>query len=404
MAALAPPSPSEDPIMKLVQSKYGWWVHGQNEIALVPPTAVASDGNINPVVSEDLRNRGLFEAPVDDEVYYLTVLTATDCNMGCGYCFQNTGLAPEGSYRQPRLRSARLDESTLQQLLMFTQAQMEAQSKTGLHILLFGGEPLMNPRGCIELLRRSQALGLVGANMISNGYLLKPTLARELEEAGLQRVKITFDGAQNVHDSIRATRAGRPTYSKIIDNIQRCTSETNLEWNIRINISHNNVASIAELVNDLATSLDGSRCTVDFAIVDDVGIGYRNELTQDEDGAYSDEVYELLVDLNITMLSAGFDVAPVPSLSECMYCKDMGSKNGAVVNADGVLYSCWESAGKPGWEVGTLAHGYLNDSELGPKWVACDYDRVGPKQSALDHFFDRVEARVLDWKYANDRL
>lgn len=217
-------------------------------------------------------------------------------------------------------------------------------------------------------------------------------------------MKITFDGAQNVHDSIRATRAGRPTYSKIIDNIQRCTSETNLEWNIRINISHNNVASIAELVNDLATSLDGSRCTVDFAIVDDVGIGYRNELTQDEDGAYSDEVYELLVDLNITMLSAGFDVAPVPSLSECMYCKDMGSKNGAVVNADGVLYSCWESAGKPGWEVGTLAHGYLNDSELGPKWVACDYDRVGPKQSALDHFFDRVEARVLDWKYANDRL
>lgn len=389
--------------MKLVQSKYGWWVHGYQDVALLPEDA-APLGVLTHSARTELEGQGFFDEPPQGDVYFLTVLTATDCNMGCGYCFQNTGLAPAGSYRQPRLKSARLNEQTRTQLKKFIRAQMEAQQRTGLHVLLFGGEPLLNPQACLDVLRDAQELGLVGANMISNAYLLKPALAADLQGAGLDRVKVTFDGAQSVHDSIRATRGGKPTYQKIIHNLAVATEATGLEWDIRINISHDNVATIQELASDLTRQLDGSRCTVDFAIVDDVGIGYSNELSTDIDSGLSAALEDLLVDLNVGMLRAGFSVAPAPDLGSCMYCKDIGALNGAVVNADGTLYSCWESAGKPGWDVGTLEDGYGPAETIASKWVACDYDRVGPSQRIMDAFFDRVESRVLDWQFEQDLL
>ena len=57
-----------------------------------------------------------------------------------------------------------------------------------LSVLLFGGEPLLNPLGSRELLVRAADCGMTSAWMISNGTLMTPRVARQLSDAGLTQV------------------------------------------------------------------------------------------------------------------------------------------------------------------------------------------------------------------------
>ena len=56
--------------------------------------------------------------------YSLTVLTSTACNLGCGYCFQNTGLDPRGGFMPERIDRRRLSSATIDRILDFTAARM----------------------------------------------------------------------------------------------------------------------------------------------------------------------------------------------------------------------------------------------------------------------------------------
>jgi uncharacterized protein len=134
----------------------------------------------------------------------------------------------------------------------------------------------------------------------------------------------------------------------------------------------------------------------------DVGVGYANDLQYSGPSGLNEALAEFLT--GVRMLEHNFTIAGAPSLEHGAYCKTVGGQTGAVVNADGVLYSCWESAGKPGWEVGDVGTGYFDDARLTERWVSCDYDRVGPSQAEMDRFFNRVEAAILDWQFEHDRL
>src|ERR1700735_974847 len=56
---------------------------------------LTADGGLSASAEEHLREQGLFSA-APHRTYALTVLTSTDCNLGCAYCFQNTGQDPVG--------------------------------------------------------------------------------------------------------------------------------------------------------------------------------------------------------------------------------------------------------------------------------------------------------------------
>jgi uncharacterized protein len=76
-----------------------------------------------------------------------------------------------------------------------------------------------------------------------------------------------------------------------------------------------------------------------------------------------------------------------------------------VVNADGALSSCWETAGKPGWEVGSVADGYLPGAQVRDRWIACEdmyqYPEDGRAQAS---FRDAVDAALLDYLDETGRL
>jgi len=394
------PSRIGSPKERIIRGESSWWFLGPGGVARLRAHHLAPDGTLRPDAERYLREQGLFRVR-PARAYALTVLTSTDCNLGCGYCFQNMAQDPSGGNRPPRIAHARLTPATITGILDFTAGQMARAGLEELAVTLFGGEPLLNPRGCLELLTRAADYGLSFASMISNLTLLTPSLAADLAGAGLRWVQVTFDGDREDHDRIRVRRANGGTFDTIVRNLARASEAAPaIRWHLRVNFSHRNHQGISRLIDRLAGTLDTSRCMIYFSRVNDVNVGYRNELPHTAGLAAEFARWKLHA------LDLGFSIArPGPRLP-CPACSYRDGRFGAVVSADGTLSSCWETAGRPDWQVGTVTGGYLPAGQTRDKWVSCvdSWGTTAADDEAARVFRDQADAAVLDALSATGRL
>ncbi len=373
---------------RLIRGESGWWFLGPGGRARLGLDEVTAHRALTVSAERRLRDAGLFTEAAPT-VYALTVLTSTSCNLGCAYCFQNLGQDLAGGHQPPRIAHVRLTSRAIADVLTFTSARMAAAGIDRLALMLFGGEPLLNPAGCTELLARAHDYGLVTASMTSNGTLLTPALARKLAALGLRTVQITFDGDRNDHDQVRVRRNGAATFDAILANMTSVCAETDLRWHVRVNVSERNVAGIPALLERLAAALDPSRCLFAPDLVGDVGIGYRNSVRAGE------ELARLFAIWHEYARRLGFGTVPPTAYPRCQACTYRDGRYGAVVNADGVLYSCWETAGRAGWHVGTVRDGYLDGVDA--RWISCrDLHRRDETAEQFRAFEDARDAAILD--------
>jgi uncharacterized protein len=371
-----------------------YWVRGYQGIYRVPLSAVSADGRLLAGYQEHLSD--LDRAPAgQSSLYHMTVVITTRCNLACGYCFQNTGPAAPHLGRAPsRIPGASLRDDSTAAILEFCRRQMAERKAERLDLMLFGGEPTLQLDQCLRLLNGAQRMGLANAAMVSNGTRLGPDAATALEQAGLRSVQVTLDGDASVHDSLRTTIGGRGTFFTILRNLgQAAARTTTLRWLLRVNLTGRSIATADALVARLAQRLDPQRFNISFSLVNDSGPGFADTL------APSPALARQVGGLYVRALEAGFGVG-LPILSKCAACGEFSGATGSVVNADGTLYSCWESVGKQGYEVGTITAGYAPAEVIRPRWVSCGYEATnGPDSAATRTYRDAVDATILDWLY-----
>jgi uncharacterized protein len=380
---------------RLLRGEFGWWFLGNATTTLLGPNAVGPDGTVGSDADAFLRRAGAF-APRVISAFTLTVLTDTACNLGCGYCFQNQALDAETLRPTARIPRRRLDAGTVGRIVTFARERMASSHLDNLDLVLFGGEPLLNAGACLDLLVGCGELGLRHAALITSGVLLSRRLAVDLYGAGLREVQVTFDGARADHDQIRTKLSGAGTFDTIVANIREASEAVEFAWHLRVNVSHRNADRMGELVEQLAATIDPVRCRISFAWIGDTGLGYGNTL------AYSGELRDRFVSWSIGAIGAGFGVAVPGMYRACTTCAEPGGRFGGVVNADGVLYSCWQSAGKAGFEVGTVDAGYADDP--GARWVPCGYEFRREDSAGERRFRDEIDVRILDFLHHAGRL
>lgn len=375
-----------------------YWVRGYQGVYRVPLAAVTADGRLLANYAEHLANAD--RTPADHSSWYhMTVVITTRCNLTCSYCFQNTGAATSNPRGIPaRIPAAVLDDDSSASILEFCRRQMADRGAERLDLMLFGGEPTLRLDQCLRILDGARPLGLANAAMISNGTRLGPDAAVALERAGLQSIQVTLDGDAPVHDSIRTTIGGAGTFFQILNNLERSASRTTLRWVLRVNLTGQSIRTADALVDRLAERLDPKRFDIAFSLI------------RDSDADFSDApvpspaLARRVSDLYVQALETGFGVN-VPILTKCGACAEFGGATGSVVNADGTLYSCWESIGKQGYEVGTIGDGYAPDEAIRPRWVSCGYEAARANGTAGDDVYrGAVDAAILDWLYAAGRL
>ncbi|CAM5659792.1 GTP 3',8-cyclase [Streptomyces californicus] len=248
--------------LRILEGRSGVWCQGTSGTLLLP-FSHAEDGLLTAEGRAAVARSGIAEERPPRR-YSLTVVTATDCNLGCPYCFQNTAPAEPGRFDPPRIPRAVLDDATIEKIAAFTGPRMRSAGTDRLFVLLFGGEPLLNPAACRALLSRLGRLAPVTASMVSNGVLLTPTAAKSLSALGLRSVQVTLDGPRDLHDGLRTTRAGRGTFERIIANLAAAQETTDLRFTLRINTT----AAVLPRLADLADQLPGRRRRLAAAALD----------------------------------------------------------------------------------------------------------------------------------------
>ncbi len=385
---------------RMLRSEFGWWFLGNGTWTLLRPEHVNAEGNIIERIDKFLIDSGAYaEPPTSSEIFSLTVMTTTNCNLGCGYCYQNTALDPTGGHRTVRIPKTRLNTEGIDRIFRFAQAQVDAAGLKGIHLGLYGGEPLMNPQACLQLLDRGRAnANVTSASMVSNGVLLKPRLAKQLSDAGLRHVQITFDGCRADHDTIRVKRSGAPTFDIIVNNLVAAETVSDLRWNFRVNVSHHNFDRIAELFGDLDGFVDPTQCSIHFAWVGDNGFGYENTLNANKN------VADRFADITIQAIEAGYKLSRPSMARRCQTCSIAGGRYGAVIGPEGTIYSCWQSGGKPDMAVGNVDTGYTVPVSDSSRWVQCAYEYEHSDLQQQKTIQDTHDARVLDHIYRTGRL
>ncbi|MCK4259258.1 MAG: radical SAM protein [Halanaerobiales bacterium] len=174
--------------------------------------------------------------------FSLVVSVCETCNLACIYCYQ----ASDG---QDSLQAA-MSPETEEQLLKFITKIIQDYDQ--LHICWFGGEPLINLNLIKRLTDQIEAAAKlhncqVTYEMISNGYIFTKELAEYFTKYDFNRVQITFDGDQDVHDQYRITKGRKGTFEKILQNISQICEYINVT--IRINVQKNNIQSVKKLLH-----------------------------------------------------------------------------------------------------------------------------------------------------------
>lgn len=384
--------------MRVLKSPTAWWSINGDKVARIPSDIVPLERTDIPSSIFHSLEKSMNIGAIETDAYHLTILTSTRCNLACHYCFQNENIPVSGQV-PTRIPGSTVSESTIDKIFNFAARQMRFYEKSYLDLMLFGGEPLLASGECLDILHRASDVGLSGADMISNGVLLSKSLAIKLSSAGLDKIQITLDGDKVSHDGIRFTKGRRGTYDQIIENVAAVCDYTDITVSLRVNITSSSAASIGSLIDDLEEKLSPEKVRIGFSLVHDPGIGFSGVAEK------NNILAQHLVDGYIRLAKAGFDVPLPRGTQSCITCGKVGGGSGAVINADGTLYSCWESAGKKGWEVGDIERGYLTEETVSSRWVACGYSSSDVRENDdIEGFEDLVDGRLLDRMYDEDLL
>ncbi|MDR0947441.1 MAG: thioether cross-link-forming SCIFF peptide maturase [Ruminococcus sp.] len=145
----------------------------------------------------------------------MCLLVAEDCNLRCKYCFASGGDYGKGVRTKMELKTAK---AALDFLIK------QSADRENLEVDFFGGEPLLNWDVVTETVKYGRELGKLHNKNIrftitTNGLLLDDEKTDFINKE-MSNVVLSLDGRREVHDNMRVTENGKPTYDLVIDKIK----------------------------------------------------------------------------------------------------------------------------------------------------------------------------------------
>jgi len=189
------------------------------------------------------RERSSAKIGDDEQVYSLATFDARAplkvyfdlsyyCNLKCRHCITNSSTQADRASQLPTKRILGIID--------------ELANIGVLEIMVGGGEPLCYP-DLYSILKHMRMAGL-NVQVSTNGTLITPSVANSLADIGLNEVRVSFDGGQQVHDSIR----GLGTYQRALGAVA-ILSRTTVTVVPRLTLCSNSKLGLEQLFKDLAS-------------------------------------------------------------------------------------------------------------------------------------------------------
>ena len=173
-----------------------------------------------------------------------TILTTTDCNARCFYCYE------KGRSRIPM--SDETAEATAKYIIRNSHDEKVS-------IRWFGGEPLYNKRAISLICGKLRDAGKeYRSTMVSNGFLFdEETVKEAVNEWKLEKIQITLDGTESVYNKVKNfIYPEENAFKRVFGNIQRLV-DAGVRVNIRLNIDRHNADDLFTLADLLGEAFKG---------------------------------------------------------------------------------------------------------------------------------------------------
>ncbi len=180
-------------------------------------TELAGDGFVVEDAGGEEKNTALAQIKkrANNEKCLIVLLAPTmRCNNRCPYCYE------PGDVKCGKAMSDQVID-------LFCKALDECLKQNSFEVVsleFIGGEPMLGWRVIKKLLPMVQEICnkhrvRLEVEMTSNGQLLTPTKARFLSLFHWKHLQVTLEGTKEIHDQVRVTKGGGPTFIKIISNL-----------------------------------------------------------------------------------------------------------------------------------------------------------------------------------------
>ncbi len=281
----------------------------------------------------------------------LTLSYTAACQMDCSYCFQ-----------QGRDLLRHHDPSLMHSTVAFVEQYLDEHTDiAGIHLGLFGGEPLTNIDMAAEYIEKIRHLALqrslaFNLSLTTNGLNLSADLISNWVPKGLGYLRVTLDGPPKIHNRRRPGHGGQPTFEKILANLKMLTGIKGFGIGISINIDSDNVDHVKDLLDLLSSA----------GLKEDVEIILELTLPSCSPRANAPaavvgrplpdmpEQGRLLSRALDQVIAAGFATPPFPGL--CTPCNFVQSNN-FVIDWSGNLFRCTFTMLDPALAVGSVVEG-----------------------------------------------
>ncbi len=267
--------------------------------------------------------------------YTITINPTLACNMSCWYCYE--------SHKNMPAMSADVKQSVL---LLIDKLLADNKLKR-LNLSFFGGEPLLYfDKVVVDIINHAKMQckafdAKLSIHFTTNAYLLTDNVLKHLEGLDVS-FQITLDGGKQVHDSVRKTKGGEPTYARIVEHIHQTLSR-GFSVGVRFNYTAKSIPSFIDVVKDFSHLPQEQKHLVNFTF---------QRVWQDNEGDAS-QVEQQVEHIERAFEQAGLFVNNAKSYI-VPYCYADGV-NTAVVNYNGDLFKCTARDFAPKSKEGTLA-------------------------------------------------
>lgn len=267
--------------------------------------------------------------------YTITINPTLACNMSCWYCYE--------SHKNMPAMSADVKQSVL---LLIDKLLADNKLKK-LNLSFFGGEPLLYfDKVVVDIINHAKMQckafdAKLSIHFTTNAYLLTDSVLKQLEGLDVS-FQITIDGGKQVHDSVRKTKGGEPTYARIVEHIHQ-TLSLGFPVGVRFNYTAKSIPSFIDVVKDFSHLPQEQKHLVNFTF---------QRVWQDNEGD-ADQVGQQVEHIERAFEQAGLFVNNAKSYI-VPYCYADGV-NTAVVNYNGDLFKCTARDFAPKSKEGTLA-------------------------------------------------
>ncbi len=286
----------------------------------------------------------------------IILLASYDCNLACKYCYQQKHRPANSG----TIMSLQLVDDVFNKHLP---ALLPGRFKPCLS--LYGGEPFLPSteaviRRAIGHAKNQSDMAVVA---VTNGTMVDAMPDIFGPGPGkVNKVQISLDGTRHLHDKSRISASGKPTFDKILSNIQLLLRQ-DTHVDIRLNVDRHKIESLPQLLEELRSkTIVGNKLVTVYAYPLHGSIANVEAEDFISLGDVSRKMRELGIDmecpssLRTTDMQRLFTLEKGIALTRSAYCMQT-FQHYLVVDPFANIYACSEEAGYPEYRVG-----HINDT------------------------------------------